>query len=176
MKTIILWILVLTMTSVSNAQEEKIIDEVSQVKNTEATNQLNQEELMKQFIGLWKIEIAEDTTAFADLKSYGKVLEGYWKIVSKGKTLSEIKLIIGYQSKTDKFIQFATNKEQGLVDLSAYYFVSNNKYIQIPYSAISNPDNASRKVEGEFKSPDMFVDKLIVNNKLLRTDTYVRIK
>ena len=146
------------------------------IKSEEALNQLNQEELMKQFIGSWKLDIAEDTTIFIDIKSYGKGWEGIYRAVANGRAISEYKILLGYSEGKDKVIQCFIEKEQGHLELSAYYFISSNKYIQIPYSSISNPDNAKWKIEGEFKSSDMFVDKVIVNNKHQRTDTYVRIK
>jgi len=31
-------------------------------------------------------------------------------------------------------------------------------------------------MEGEFKSPDMFVETTIVNNKPVKTDTFTRVK
>ena len=41
------------------------------VKNSETSKELNQVELMKQFLGNWKCEIAKDTTDYTDSKSYG---------------------------------------------------------------------------------------------------------
>jgi hypothetical protein len=46
----------------------------------------------------------------------------------------------------------------------------------IPYSDISNPEKATIKFEGEFKSTDAFEESYIVNNKPIVTDTYTRVK
>jgi hypothetical protein len=64
------------------------------------------------------------------------------------------------------------------MDNSIYlsWFTSNNKVTMLSYGDISNPDNASTKWDVEFKSPDLFVEKMIVNGKLLKTFTMTRIK
>ena len=58
----------------------------------------------------------------------------------------------------------------------AQWFTSNYQGEAIPYNNISNPEMASFKGEAEFKSPDMYVITIIVNNKPVKTDTYTRIK
>ncbi len=56
------------------------------------------------------------------------------------------------------------------------WFTSKSKFIIIPLSDISNPEKASFKLDTEFKSPDMFIQKTIVNNKIVKTDTFNRVK
>jgi hypothetical protein len=58
----------------------------------------------------------------------------------------------------------------------AFWWSSKNKYTYLPYSEISNPEKASVKYEGEIKSPDIFVETMIVNNKPGRTTTCTRVK
>ena len=48
---------------------------------------LDQIELFKQFIGLWKGEVGKDTTEFWEVKSYGTGLECNYKYVAKDKTI-----------------------------------------------------------------------------------------
>jgi len=60
---------------------------------------LNQIELMKQFIGSWKIDLGKDTTGFWECKPFGTGLEGYLKNVTKGKILMEVKQLVGYDKK-----------------------------------------------------------------------------
>ncbi|HEY5124516.1 MAG TPA: hypothetical protein VIK14_12355 [Ignavibacteria bacterium] len=137
--------------------------------------QLNQVELTKWFIGNWKDEVAKDTTSFYDIKPYGTGLEGYFKDVTKGKIILEGKQLWGYDKKVDKFIMFWLNKGTGM-DIWAVWFTSKNRFEWVLYNDISNPEKASFKMEGEIKSPDMYVLTTIVNNKPIKTDTITRVK
>jgi hypothetical protein len=60
--------------------------------------------------------------------------------------------------------------------IAAFWFISQTKYVGVQYRDISNPENASIRWEGEFKSPDTYVETHLVNNKPIGTDTYTRIK
>ena len=48
-------------------------------------SQLNQVELMKQFIGIWKAQMGKDTIFIMEGKTFGKGLEFYWKTDIKRK-------------------------------------------------------------------------------------------
>jgi len=148
---------------------------VEKIVPGESLKALNQIELMKQNIGSWKCDIAKDTTAFWDSKSYGTGLEGYNKYITKGKTFKEGKGLYGYDKNIDKFIVAGLTKGED-IGIYALWFISNGKYKLVPYSDLSNPANASFKVEGEFKSPDLIVETTIMNNKPVKTDTWTRIK
>jgi hypothetical protein len=145
------------------------------VKYKETSKELNQVELMKQMVGSWKLEMAKDTTVFFDFKSYGTGLEGYLKFVAKGKVFSEAKQLWGYDKKIDKYTVSYLIKGMDMENI-AFWFISKNKFEVIPLSDISNPEMASWKYEGEFKSPDMYVETLIVNNKPVKTEIYTRVK
>jgi hypothetical protein len=136
---------------------------------------LDQVELMKQFVGYWKCDIAEDTTRFWDVKSFGTGLECYLKVVTKGKVIMEAKRLWGYDKNIDKYIGLEVTKGKDM-KVYAQWFTSNYQGEAIPYNNISNPEMASFKGEAEFKSPDMYVITIIVNNKPVKTDTYTRIK
>ena len=145
------------------------------VKNIESARELNQVELHKQYIGKWKNEMSKDTAIFWDGKPYGTGLECYFKLVANEEITIEGKQIWGYNKKVDKFILSELNIG---VDNSIYasWFVSKEKCIMLPYDDITNLENASLKWEDEFKSPDMFLHKTIMNNKMVKTDTYIRVK
>jgi hypothetical protein len=49
----------------------------------------------------------------------------------------------------------------------AFWFTSKNACIQIPYEYISNPEQAPSKTTFEFKSPDLFIETSIQNNKVV---------
>jgi hypothetical protein len=145
------------------------------VKSSGSSNELNQVELHKYFIGYWKIDVAKDTTVFWDVKSYGTGLEGYFKCVTKGKIFMEGKQIWGYDKSIDKFIMSDMVKGMDNVIYSTW-FTSKNTNEMVLLKDISNPEKAPLKREVEIKSPDMFLNKTIVNNNIVKTDTYIRVK
>jgi len=142
---------------------------------SESSKGLNQVELMKQCVGSWKCDIAKDTTAFWDAKSYGTGIEDNYRLVTKGRIVLEGKGLYGLDKSIDKFIDAGLVKGKD-IGIYAFGFKSNSKYESIPYSDISNPEKASWKIEGEFKSPDMIVETTIVNNKPIKTSTWTRVK
>ena len=142
---------------------------------SESLKALNQIELMKQNIGTWKGTIGKDTTAIWDAKSFGTGLEGNMKYFTKGEIVLEGKGLYGYDKNIDKFIIAGLTKGED-IGIYAFWFTSNSKYELVPYSDLSSPANASFKVEGEFKSPDMIVETTIMNNKPVKTDTWTRVK
>jgi hypothetical protein len=134
---------------------------------------LNQVELIKQFINNWMGEVGKDTTVFWEIKLNGTGLECNFRYVSLGKMIMEGKQIWEYDQKVDKFILSSiTGMDSGSAKL---WFTSKNKCI-IQFSDISSPGQASIKIETEFKSPDTFTQKTIVNNNIVKTDTYSRVK
>jgi hypothetical protein len=145
------------------------------VKNSETSKELNQVELMKQFIGTWKWDVSKDTTSIFDFKSYGTGIEGYFKYITKGKIVMEGKQLWGYDKRVDKYILSFLTKGMD-VEGYAVWFTSKNKYEWIPYSDISNPENASFKFTGVFKSNDLFLETYIKNNKEVAVWTFTRIK
>ena len=138
-------------------------------------NQLNQVELMKQFIGSWKTTFGNERTFFWEAKSYGTGFETNLLGVANGNTMFEGKQLLGYDKINDKYIvaQMFQGKD---IEIGATWFISNTKYKWIPNCDISNPEKASIINEGEFKSPDMFVETKTVNNNPIQTLTYTRIK
>jgi hypothetical protein len=145
------------------------------VKNTETSKEFNQVELMKQMVGTWKLESAKDTTIYFDFKPYGTGLEGTLKWMNKGKMVTEAKQLWGYDSKIDKFTISMIVKGTDM-EILVFWYTSKSKFEVMPYSDISNPEEASWKYEGEFKSPDVYIETLIVNKKAVKTDTYNRAK
>lgn len=141
---------------------------------TTQTN-LNQFELIKQFIGNWKGEVGKDTTAFWDIKSSGTGLECNFKYFTNGKLVMEGKQLWGYDKKVDKFnLSSATNGMD--TGMYGFWFTSKNKSIIIESSYISDPEKAPFRLEMEFKSPDMFIQKMIVNNRIVKPIIFTRTK
>jgi hypothetical protein len=145
------------------------------IQSQTTQSQLNQVELMKQFIGYWKCDITKDTTRFWDVKLFGTGLECSLKVIAKGKVIMEAKRLWGYDKRVDKYIGLELTKGMDM-RIYAQWFTSNYKGVAILYGDISNPEMATIKGEAEFKSPDMYIITSIVNNKLVKTDTYTRVK
>ena len=141
----------------------------------ETSKELNQVELMKQNIGYWKCDIAKGTTGFYVTKPYGTGLDCDYKFVTKGKTVKEGKDLWGYDKRIDKYL-WATVTKGSDIEVRVFWFITNTKYEVILYSDISNPEKASWKIKGEFKSPALIVETTIVNNKTVKTDTWTRVK
>lgn len=144
------------------------------IKAQKPQTQLNQIELMKQYIGSWRAELSKDTIVYFDYKSFGTGLECNYKIAIKG-AVTEGKQLLGYDKSIDKFVVSLMTKG---TDLKLYgnWFISKNKYVFVLYSDISNPEKASSRADGEFKSSDQFIETHMINGKLWKTITYNRIK
>ena len=136
---------------------------------------LNQVELMKQLVGSWTCETAKDTIVNFSFKSVGTGEDCDYKCVTKGKTIIEGKQLWGYVKGIDKFIVAGINEKPD-IEISAVWFTSKDKYVIIPFSDISNPEKASFKVAGDIKSPDIFIETTIVNDKPVKADTWTRVK
>ena len=81
-----------------NAWKAIYIAESSIGKNvpSESSKELNQVELMRQWIGSWKAEFGKDTIAIFDQKAYGNGQEVFIKATLKGKMIGEGKQLWGY--------------------------------------------------------------------------------
>lgn len=126
---------------------------------------LNQVELFKQWIGYWKAEIGKDTTFIIDCKSFYNGFEFYLKVETKGKIMFEQKTLMGYDKKNDKLIECAINNSSKDIMLYALWYTSTDKCEEILLDDIANPEKASIKYEGEFKTPDLLIWKEVVNDK-----------
>jgi hypothetical protein len=130
---------------------------------------------LKQFVGTWKVDIAEDTTCFWEVRLFGSGLEGNIKYVTNGKTINEGKQLLGYDKSTDKFIDAELIKGKE-INIFSLWFISENKCVIQLYSDISNPEKATFREELEFKTPDLFLETIKINNKPDKTYAFTRIK
>jgi hypothetical protein len=145
------------------------------VKNSETSKELNQVELLKQFLGAWEGEIGKDTIYIAEQKLYGTGMLGTIRTVTKGKTIMEGEALIGYDKKMDKLIETDLIKGSDIM-VYGIWFTSKNTCQEIPYENISNPENSSVTWKYEFKSPDLMLWNYIENNKTTKSLTFHRVK
>jgi hypothetical protein len=135
---------------------------------TTQTN-LNQVELMKQFIGTWKAEMGKDTIFIMVGKTFGKGLEFYWNTDTKGKIISEGKSIMGYDKINKRIIEPQIWDSSPNIILWSGQFTSSNKYEAILLKDIANPEKANVKWEYEFKSPDILICTYIISKNSIVT-------
>ena len=136
---------------------------------------LNQPELLKQFAGIWQCEIGTDTAAIWEMIPYGSGFEAKLKYVTKGKTVKEGKGLYGYDKNLDKVVEAGITKGK---DIGVYvmWFITESKFVLIPYSDLANPEKASFKMEGEFKFTDNLIETTITGNKIIKTKTWTKSK
>jgi hypothetical protein len=56
------------------------------------------------------------------------------------------------------------------------WFITESKFVLIPFSDLSSPDKASSKMEGEFKFPDTLIEITMIENKTVKTKTWKKHK
>jgi len=130
---------------------------------------LNQIELMKQFLGIWKAELGKDTIFIMEGKTFGKGLDFYWKTYTKGNILSEGKSIMGYDKMNHRIIEPQIWDNSPNIILWSGLFTSPNIYEAILLKDLSSPERATVKWKYEFKSSDLLVCTYTVNKKEIIT-------
>ena len=133
-------------------------------------------ECIHQIKGSWKVELGNDTTVFVDFIPYGTGLDATMKFVSKEKTFMERRINWAYDKTLNRFIGLDQTKGGDVVSLSAAEWISKNKYFVVDHNDISNPEEASTKIEGTLKSHDLLEILYYVNNKPVNTINYIRVK
>jgi len=166
MKTIYLTalIVVLILLSVNKSQSQTTLV------------QLNQVELMKQFLGTWQAEIGKDTIQLDEYTAFGSAVVASITNSTKGKVFHSVKELWGYDEKTDKIVfAVVTDKSPNMI-LNAFWFTSNNNCEGVPYADISAPEKAAMKYKMEIKNSDVWVLKVLQNNNKVAEMTFKRVK
>ena len=148
---------------------------LSEVQAQTTQPKLNQVELMKQFFGNWKADLAKDTVLYMNIEPFGTGFTCYIKTVAKNITISEMKELYGYDSKIDRYVAASLEKGKD-IEIYALWFKSDTKYEGVHLSDVSNPDKASIKFEGEIKSKDECLQTILINGKVAVIEDYKRIK
>ena len=138
--------------------------------------QLNQLELIKQFIGNWTAEMGKDTTIVCEYKLFGTGMEDYYKAFTNGKIFLSEKGLWGYDKKNDKNIHAQLWDPSCRLDINVWWFTSKNICEGVQYQYISNPENATLKWKLEFKSSDTMIMTTTINSKVISIWTFTREK
>lgn len=138
---------------------------------------LNQVELLKKFIGIWKAEVGKDTAYWFEFSSYGKnAFVGSYKIKAKDKLIFENKQLWANDKKMGKIIDTELEKKSGTMTFYLCEFISEKILKGAEIKNITHPDIVSNKVYyEEFKSPNMFVESVTEHNQKTSI-TFKRIK
>ena len=146
------------------------------VKNSETSKVLNQVEFMQQFLGTWKAEYGKDTILIWNARPFGNGSVRDWTLSTKGKIITSAKVLYGYDSKSDKMIQVTLYESSPEIEIWAWWATSKNTSEGVPLKDIINPEDAVSKAKTESMSPDSFIVTNLVNNKVVGTHTWTRIK
>ena len=124
------------------------------VKNTETAKELNQVELMKQFLGTWQQNISKDTAVIWEWQTYGKgfLLNGY--NVIKGEKKPSFIDSFSFNLKEDKFKMFCL-WANGKCDTWILFFTTENIY-HADLVENFNSEKVSTKVQGVLVNPTEF--------------------
>ena len=142
----------------------------------ESSKELNQVELLKQLIGSWKSDAFQDTIWTGECKSFGNGLACSSKTTLKGKIVREGWGFIGHDKINDKLIDCGISTTGKDISMYSMWFTSPNKFTEILFEDRSNPDKASLISKYEFKSPDLYTETDIMNDKTIATYTFHREK
>ncbi|BEG98369.1 hypothetical protein BSYN_06340 [Bacteroides sedimenti] len=137
---------------------------------------LNQAELVKRYLGLWKAEVGKDTTIWFETSAYGEnAFLGSFKTKVKDKIIFETKQMWIYDKKSDKIFGVELEKKSGTFTYYLSRFISENIYEGTAIKDIMHPDIIDQTFYEKFKSPDIFIQSFISNNQKVSI-TYKRIK
>jgi hypothetical protein len=140
-------------------------------QSQDSHTKLNQAELLQQFEGTWVCEIGKDTSAYWDMVPWGTGFEAGLKYVTRGKIVKEGKGLYGYDSMIDKIVEAGITKGKN-IGVYVMWFITETKFVLIPYNELENPEKASFRMEGEFIEPDILVEIDFRGNKALKTKTW----
>jgi hypothetical protein len=137
---------------------------------------IDQVELLKQFLGTWKYELAKDTTIISEFTPFGTAIEDNYQIVTKDKILDSGNELLGYDKNNDRIIIARLSKSSPNIEITSWCWTSKNIFEGVQLQDITNPQNATFIMKIEFKSPDLFMMMFTQNNKVIASFTYTREK
>jgi hypothetical protein len=127
---------------------------------------------MKQYLGIWKGELAKDTVLIMNFTSYGKAIEHNYKIVTKGKILYSGKEIYGYSQKYDKIILAAIKDNSSRISLDVCWASSKDTANIVDYQYIADPGKSTFKIQWILVPPDSARRIVYQNNKITKISTF----
>jgi len=138
---------------------------------------LDQVSLMKQLIGLWRLEISHDSAFFMDLRPYGDTgfVVSTW-YVAKGERFGEGQRLYGYDKKSDKYVGMSIRKTAGRITFWTLWFTSDHRLEAYNFRDLFNPSGSvSRRSVAEIKTPDEFFQVNTYPDRPSDTETLSRV-
>jgi len=122
---------------------------------------LNQNELMKKFVGLWYLEGTNHL--ISEIRQFGTdALEGYQKAELKD-SLSYYQFVFGYDKTKDRYLAAAISKNGKGIKLMAFKFISENVCERSSVESVNNDDQSEATYE--FRTPDLLIGTFKDQNK-----------
>ena len=149
-----------------------ILINMNKIKAQTTETNLNQVELMKQFLGKWEGEFGDSSIFICENTSFANGIISNSQISIKGKIVEKVVQLYGYDAKTDKFIIAELKESSPVIEICSFWFTSKNTGEII----ITNPDNAPFRFKFEFKTPDIIEQITIQDNKEVNRIMLERIK
>ena len=140
-----------------------ILINMNRIQSQTTETKLDQVELMKQFIGIWKGEFGDNSVFVSENKQFANGIISYSHITTNGEIIESVAQLYGYDNKTDKFIIAELKKSSSVIEICSTWFTSSNTGEII----ITNPDNAPFRFKFEFKTKDMIEQTAIQDNKVV---------
>ncbi len=147
---------------------------LKQAKNTEHDVHLNQPALFSKWLtGTWKSEVAKDTFFTFVALPFGTGFDCFVRFETNGAVYLEGRSLIGYDSKTNKFIQ--TEMFRG-TDAALYeaFFIQDNLCLFLKMEEGSKNLNQQNRMELQFISPVYCTMKFFKDNSLFKVEHYYR--
>jgi len=138
------------------------------------TSDLNQSELLKQFVGKFQAEVAPDTLQIFEGKLFGTSVVCNNIFVTKGKTFMESKAIMGYDKNLKTIIDVEVTNISD-VELYAALFTSKNNFVLTLYNDRVNPEKAAMKIVFEFTNANAAIQTIYIDNKPVKVNKWTSV-
>lgn len=125
--------------------------------------ELNQVELMKQFIGSWKGDLGNSSVFICDNKAFSNGILSNSQVIINGEIIESVVQLYGYDVTSDKFIIAELKESTTHIELCSIWFTSKNTGEII----ITNPDDAPYRFRFEFKNQDTIIQTAIQDDKVM---------
>jgi uncharacterized protein len=136
------------------------------------SKQLNQAELMKHFIGIWECELGKDTILISENRPFGTGMVSESQTKVRGKIISSVKQLYGYDKVSDKFIIAELIESSPVIEICNSWFTSDTEGELV----VVNPENALLKFKFEFTTPDVIVQRAFMGKNVVKDITLKRVK
>jgi hypothetical protein len=133
--------------------------------------ELDQVDLMKQFIGTWRGEFGDSSIFICENKPFGNGIISNSQITTDGEIIESVAQLYGYDNKTNKYIIAELKESSPVIEICSAWFTS----IHSGEIIITNPKDAPFRFKFEFKTQDMIVQTAIQDNEVVNEIVLKRI-